>query len=142
MTRILKDFYVYSTTFTNIADGAAGTNAINIQADSDFRLEKITYHNINNQVLNPAPAIGGTIEPRFTIQITDTGSGRNIFDNPIPVAAIFGIGTVPFILGTPKIFAARSTITVIVTSYDVMGFTNTLRLAFIGTKLFELGKYV
>lgn len=137
---VIKDFYAYSTTFTEVADGASVTNAINIQADSDFRLEKITAYNINDEVLNPAPAIGGTIEARFTIQIIDTGSGRQMFDNPIAVPALFGTGSVPFILGTPKIFAARSTITVTVVSFDVMGFLNTLRLAFIGTKIFSVSR--
>ncbi|MEE9119411.1 MAG: hypothetical protein V3U02_12570 [Calditrichia bacterium] len=137
---ILKDFYVYSTLFTDVADGAAVTNTINIQADSDFRIEKITQYTIDSQVITPIKT--NEIVPRFTVQLTDTGSGRNIFDNPIRVGGLFGSGQVPFILGTPKIIAARSTLAIIVTSFDVMGNTNTIQLCFIGTKLFELGKYL
>lgn len=132
---LVVDFFVYSTAFIDIVDLATATNTINIQADSDFRLEKITAHAMDDT--GSTNIATNVIDPRFLIQITDTGAGRNLFDNPIPVAALFGSGKIPFILGTPRIFAARSTITVVISSFNVGTDLQTLRLLFIGTKIFK-----
>jgi len=40
---IVRDFFIYSTTFTALAAGGSATNNISIQADSDFDLLACAY---------------------------------------------------------------------------------------------------
>jgi hypothetical protein len=55
----------------------------------------------------------------------------------VPVVNLFGIGEIPFILPVPRIFKARSSITVAVANFSAAT-TYNLRLSFIGTKLFQM----
>lgn len=135
--RILKDFYIYTSDFTSIASGASSTNTINIQADSNFRWEKATYIAADATALTEL-TISTRIWPLATIMITDTGSGRQLMDSAVPIPNLFGTGEIPFILQQPKIFSARSTITLTITNFDT-ALALQLRLAFIGTKQFSVG---
>ncbi len=72
------------------------------------------------------------------MQITDSGSGRNLFETPLPISAVFGTGELPFILPTPKLFAARSTINITVANFSAATEYN-LRFSFIGYKVFRTG---
>lgn len=139
------DFFIYSTEFDGVLVGSTATNTINIQADSDFRIEKITHFTIVDVMgdINSGtfmdPLSQNVIVPNHTILITDTGSGRQIMDAPIPLAAMFGDGRVPFILGTPRILDARATLTIQLTNFDIATGDPEFRtwLAFIGTKIFQ-----
>ena len=73
----------------------------------------------------------------MTVQIKDTGSGRDIIETAAPVMNIFGSGRLPFILPTPKLFLARSTIAITVENFDA-AVTYNLRLSFIGYKVFRV----
>ena len=89
---VAKDFYTYPSTVIGIAGGTTANDAINIQADSDFILYKLSAFAIEN------PVVGGQttstrVLPLVTVQITDTGSGRQIFESPVPIPAIFGDGS-------------------------------------------------
>lgn len=132
---VAKDFYVYQESFSSIANGASATGNINIQADSDFQLQKLTYM---ASISNATQTDSSRVVPLITIQITDSGSGRNLFEEALPVPALFGTGQLPFILPTPKIFQARSTITLNVANYS-SGSTYRLDLSFIGYKIFRRG---
>ena len=76
--------------------------------------------------------------PLVTMQVTDSGSGRNLFESPVAVPSLFGTGELPFILPTPKLFSARSTITIAVANFDTAA-TYNLRFSFIGYKAFDTG---
>lgn len=132
--RILKDPYMYTSDFASIAAGASATNTINIEADANFRWEKSTYMAANAAALTNL-TVNTRIWPLVTILITDTGSGRQLMDSAIPIPSMFGSGEIPFILQQPKIFSARSTITLTLTNFDT-ALAMQIRLAFIGTKLF------
>jgi hypothetical protein len=134
--KILKDFYVYEVNFAGLASGASATQNINIQADSDFQVQKLTY-------LADVAAAGVThssrVVPLANVMILDTGSGRQLMDSAMPIPNIFGSGEIPFILSQPKIFAARSTVQVTVTNFDAAQ-TYNLKLSFIGVKMFRVGR--
>jgi len=135
MPQVIKDFYIYEEDFVPLLASATGIGSINIQADSDFVVQKLTYF----AYADPT----GTLQtpttriiPTATVQITDSGSGRNLMEAPVPISNVFGTGELPFILPQPKLFLARTTITVSVTNLDDANVY--IRLSLIGYKVFRL----
>lgn len=131
---IKKDFYIYEEDFSSVAAGATSTGNINIQADSDFVLQKLAYF---ADIAAAAQTDSTRVIPLMTVQIKDTGSGRDLLETAAPVSNVFGSGRLPFILPTPKLFLARSTIAITVTNFDADS-TYNLRLSFIGYKVFRM----
>lgn len=132
---VAKDFFIYTTVHSGVVSGATDTQNIRIQADSDFLLQKLTHF---TDIGGAAQEDQTRILPLVTVQVTDSGSGRNLMEGEVPIPGLFGDGTLPFILPTQKIFARQSIITVRVTNYSA-GTTYNLRLNFIGQKLFYSG---
>lgn len=136
-----RDLYIYEAQALALAANASVTDTIQIEADSNFVLQKLAYH---------APAPSGTslaanalglveaqrIIPNVAITITDTGSGRQLMPAPIPIPSLFGTGQLPFILPNPRLFMRNSTIQVTFTNLDGTN-TYTVRLAFIGFKIYD-----
>ena len=133
---VFKDFYVYQERFADLQSGQSATGNVNIQADSDFMLQKLT---VFASIAGAAQTDSNRVIPLVTIQVTDSGSGRNLFEEAIPASAIFGTGELPFILPTPKLFAARSTITVNVSNFSAAT-DYRLDFSFIGYKVFRTGQ--
>lgn len=130
----VEDFTVYQLDFT-LAAGASQTQSIPIQADSAFKWTKAAYY---ATIANAAFTATTRPIPNMTIQVTDTGSGRVLFNNPVPIPSIFGEGELPFILPVERIFDARSSMQVTVANFDA-AVTYTTRLSFIGSKIFKYG---
>lgn len=138
-----RDFYVYeaSTTIgTPIPVSGQQTDTIQIEADSNFILQKLTYHAQAPAGTALAADALGLVEsqkiiPPVAIQLIDTGSGRQLMQNPIPIPSLFGDGKLPFILPNPRMFMRNSTIQVVFTNLDATN-TYTVRLAFIGYKVY------
>jgi len=132
---IAKDFYIYTQDFSGLSAASATNGNITIQADSDFMLQKLTYF---ADIAGAAQQDQSRVIPLITIQVTDSGSGRNLFEQATPVPSIFGTGELPFILPTPKLFPSRSTIQIAVANFSTATAYN-LKLAFIGYKAFSTG---
>jgi hypothetical protein len=129
------DFYVYDIDFDALAADSTANGQIQIQADSDFELQKLTHFT----------DIGASVEteatrvlPLVTLQITDTGTGRQMFSQPVPIPAIMGDGRIPFILSTPKLFTRNASVSFQVSNYSAATIYN-LRLQLIGAKIFAYG---
>jgi hypothetical protein len=138
--RYTEDWYIYLASTTNLGIAGSATASIpvniNIQADSDFKLLKLTHFcNSHASITNQQEST--RVLPLVTVQIQDTGSGRNLFSNPIPLPAIAGDGRVPFLLPIARIFKASATITVTFTNYDT-AIAYDINLALVGTKLFRM----
>ena len=131
---ILKDFFIYAIEFTTLAAGATATGNIQIQADADFEVQKLSYF---ADIAGAAQTVTTQVVPLTTVLIVDAGSGRQIMNESIAVGALFGDGRIPFILPTPRVFAARSNITFTVANFS-SATTYRLRLNLIGTKLFQV----
>ena len=132
-----EDFFVYTLLFTALAYNTSQTLNIAVQADANFLLQKITQYSQN--VTTPAQQTDSSrILPDATILITDAGSGRQIMDKALPVCALFGSGEIPFILNQPKLFSARSTITVTLANISVATSQTSYNsyICFIGKKIF------
>jgi len=134
---VAKDFYIYQEDFAAVAPNNSATGSIQIQADSDFILQKLTYF---ADIAAAAQTADSRVVPLMTLQIIDTGSGRNLIETPAPIPSFFGTGELPFILPTPRVFFARSTITLNVANFDAAA-TYNLKLSFIGYKAYPEGMY-
>jgi len=130
-----RDFFIYEAQTVTLGVGLSATDTIQIQADAHFILQKLTY------LASDAPAAVQTTDatrviPNVLVQITDTGSNRQLFFNPVPISNVFGTGTLPFILPNPRLFMKTSTIQIDFTSFEVAA-TDTIRLSFIGYKFYS-----
>lgn len=130
-----EDYFAYEIDFLSLAAGASATGSIQIQADSAFKWTKAAYY---ATIANAAFVLNTIPIPSVTVQLVDTGSGRNLFSAAVPVPSVFGRGELPFILPMARVFQPRSAINVQVANFDA-AVTYNLRLTFIGTKIFEGG---
>jgi hypothetical protein len=133
---VLRDFFTYVVNFNpGPAAGLPASTTIQVQADSDFELQKLAFF---ADIALAAVTESTRVLPLVTIQLTDQGSGRQIFSLPVPIPAIMGDGRIPFILPTTKIFVANSAIGVDIANYS-SATTYNIRIALIGAKIFRLG---
>lgn len=128
-----EDFFVYDATFAALASLTSSQQNIQIQADSSFKWTAAAFY---ADIAAAAFTASAQPIPNVTIQILDTGSGRQLFQDPIPVPSVFGSGQLPFILPVPRIFKARSAIQLTAANFDAAVDYN-LRLMLIGTKIFQ-----
>ena len=132
---VRRDFYVYESEAIPVVSGQNVTDTINIEADSDFMLQKLTYFADIGTGLQTAET---RVLPLVTVQLTDTGSGRQLMQNPIPIPALFGTGELPYIIPNPRKFLRNSTIQINYINYAVAPPTDyNIRLAFHGYKIYE-----
>ena len=134
MKDVLKDFYAYTVSFTALASGASATGSINIEADSSFVAVKLSY---SADIAAAAQTDSSRVIPLVTLQLTDTGSGRNLINQATPIPNLFGTGQIPFILPIAREFKANSTLNFAVTNYDAAS-TYNLYLTLSGQKIFKL----
>jgi hypothetical protein len=132
---IAEDFFTYNTRFEDLAAGATGANFIQIEADSDFLIQKLAYASFLN---DEAVTVESQDIPLVTVLIVDTGSGRQIMNAPVPISALFGDGRLPYILPTPKLFTKNSRINVTVSNFGSEDYAD-IWLNFEGKKIFTRG---
>jgi type 1 fimbria pilin len=132
---IARTFSAYSIRFASLASGASGNGSIQIQADTSFEWTKAAFW---ADIANAAFTQSTQPFPNVGVQILDTGTGRNIFDQAIPVPTVFGTPGLPYILPVPYTFAPRSSIAVSVANFDA-AVTYDLWLIFQGYKIFQQG---
>ncbi len=127
MNQVRKDFFVYQTNVASLAAAASTTTTITIEADSNFWLQKLSF----NAVIGTNGA--NQTAPNLLVLITDTGSGRQLMNSPVPVPALFGTGSLPFILPNPRLIRRNGSISIAWTSYEAANALS-VRLDFIGYK--------
>lgn len=127
-----QDFYVYTINQT-VTAGGTGNGSFLVDADSDFKLQKLTYF---ADIAVAAQTQSTRVIPLVSVLITVTSSGRAMSSAAVPIPSIFGTGEIPFILPTPKLFPAKATISVAFSNFDTANAYN-LKLAFIGAKVFK-----
>jgi hypothetical protein len=128
-----RDFFVYATPSIAIAALAPASISIQVQADSDFELQKLTFF---ADIALAAQTESTRVLPLVSMQITDTGSGRAIFSQPLAIPSVCGDGRIPFILTTPKLFVANASIQIDFVNFSAATAYN-LRVDLIGAKLFR-----
>ena len=102
-----RAFYSYSLAVTGLAAGATLIDNTTIEANSDFILTKMTAF---ADIAGAAQTSDTRVVPLVTIQLTDTGSSFNLFDEPQAISNLTGIGSIPFILPLAYRFARNATL--------------------------------
>lgn len=127
--------YVFPEVAALAAAGGTGQAQVIIQNDSDFECRRLAF----SYTLADAAYTSSTIPmPNWTVQLTDTGSGRNLFNNAVPLVSVANFaGGLPVDLPWPKIFGRNSTIQVNFTNFDAAVATGRVRLMMFGRKLFS-----
>ena len=127
----LKDWYVYSTPepFTVAALASISSN-INFEAESDFYILKISGF---ADIAAAAQNYDTRVVPLITLEITDSGSNRNLVDAGTAWSNIVGWGEIPYILPLPRKMRGNSNLRINATSFDAVNAYN-LRLSFSGIK--------
>jgi len=128
-----RDFYIYEAEALALVSGGSANDIVNIEADSDFYMQKFAYE---ADIAGAAFTADTRPIPLVTIQLIDSGSGRQLMQNPIPVSSFMGDGQLPFILPNPRLFLRNSTIQIAFTNFDA-AITYNIRLAFIGYKIYR-----
>jgi hypothetical protein len=135
-TIIAEDYYVYQIQFQNLLAGATAVGFIQIEADSDFLIQKLAEF---TDVDGEAQTFETGNIPIVRVTIVDTGSGRQLMNQAVPVSSIFGSGKLPYILPTPKLFVKNSRINVTVENFSTGTNYRNLYLSFEGKKIFTAG---
>lgn len=126
--------FVYSTPeAVALGTSSSGTSNIKIQADSVFELQRLSFF----AFITGTPETAITLPP-ITLQIADTGSGANLFDVAIPLAAVAygGAGFGPFPVPSPRFFAPNATVTLTLANLSATN-AYTVRVNLQGRKLFK-----
>ena len=106
-SRGLTDFYGYQVNVTSIAAAANATVNINIRAHADFIIHKLAMF---CDIAGAVQTDSTRVLPLVTLQLTDTGAGKQFFSDVVPLPILFGAGGGPFILPGPRRIAANSTL--------------------------------
>lgn len=112
-----RDFYSYTqkALAANLGAGATTALVFQIEADSYFYLNALSYQaDLAGAVVTDAT----NVIPLVTVILFDSGSGRQLMANPVPMNAIFGYNGAPFRLPKPRRFASTSQITATLTNYS------------------------
>lgn len=122
-------YFCYSTGWVTMPT-VAGTSAnatIIIDASADFQMNYMTVHVKQADVT--IANYGGTI------QVEDSGRGRNFYNTAIPIEAVAGIGQLPYPFNPPRLARRNSSLTITLTTNVITAtFVN---VVFHGNKLFE-----
>lgn len=113
-----RDFYSYTQRVTFTAAGSVGATqsmVFQIEADSYFYLNAISYQ---ADIALAAVTDSGNVVPLVTIVIFDSGSGRQLMANPVPLNCIAGYNGAPFRLPKPRRFASTAQITATLVNYS------------------------
>lgn len=132
--KITLDPFIYTAEWNTL--GASATTAVNVSvnADSDFVFDRIS--------LGSYTAAGTRLAtPDYTLQIYDTGSGRNLQDASVHVLNItsFAQGGYPYPMGVSKLVKAASVLTL--TLVNRTATASRVDVALIGFKIFYWGGF-
>lgn len=132
MKDLYKQPFTYTITFLNIQNTLTVGSA-NVQNDSYFVCTHMmcdiwdtATHNTTNIAPNVAPA---------TIRLIDTSSGKQLMDGPVPLGALFGTGSQPYVMfQRAYVYRRGGTITIEITPRFTAA--NDVRFALGGFKVF------
>lgn len=134
---VITDFYTYGAYITGLAVATSQTTSIQIEADSDFEIIKLTYDAFVD--IDTAVEAASRSIPAVNILLTDTGSGRQLMNIPIPVDALFGTAELPFILPKSKILYSRAVLAITFYNLSASLAYDRIAINFHGRKIFNRG---
>lgn len=130
----VQDYYCYVASAGTLANGAALTVTLNVEADSNFILTKMAYA---CDIAGGAQTDSSRVIPLINVAITDSGSGRNLQNLPVPIGVLAGHDGLPFVLPVAREFKPSSSIAVTFTNYSAASPYNNVKLMMFGYKKFR-----
>lgn len=125
----LKDFFSYTADFLPLTANLTQTQPISIQSDSDFVIvagAAVVTDTANTTFLTFVPEL---------VQLTDQGSGRNLFSSATHFHNVFGTAENPAYWTQPKVLDRGSTFAVQLQNLEAVN--RNVRVAFLGFKVFD-----
>lgn len=132
----LRDFFTQELDFAAVAAGDTPSASFTVQNDANFLWQMGAFV---ADISGAAQTDSSRVLPLVSCIIKDQSSGRDLMQNPVPITSLFGDGSLPFILPTPRFFQANTQVTL-----NLLNFSNAttynLKLQFIGTKFFKFAQ--
>jgi hypothetical protein len=129
-----KEFAVLTTGRIAVAAGATVTPTIQVPVEANFELLAITGW---ADVAAAAQNYSTRIDPNITLVISDTASGRQLMNLPVPWGGMVGTQEFPFKLPTPRIFVGGALIQITLVSFEAAN-ANNVFLNLIGNKIYKV----
>jgi hypothetical protein len=138
------DFNWYSTFtsgLTAVTTGAQATALSNLQITaaydfywvaSTFKVDIAGFNGIPGSVSTyPDYTEATALDPRILVSITDTGSGRILTPNPVPIGQLAGARGQPYRLIIPRLLRGTSVLQFSFTPYGYLGTTTAITYDYI-----------
>lgn len=125
-----KEGFDYSAVALPLAAGGTVVATVAIQNDSDF-----LWVDITGACRDPAALETIFPNPAVTLQINDSGSGRNVFQQPMDWVTVVGTAQLPGEFAYPYMAEMGGTLTVTFVNLGAQAYT--LRTALRGIKIFQ-----
>lgn len=132
----VRDFFAYELDFASVAAAGTASASFTVQTDSNFLWQ---YGCFFADIAGAVQTDSSRVIPLITATIQDQSSGRNLTSAAVPIASLFGNGSLPFLLPTPRFFRAATQVTVAITNFSAAT-AYVLKLQFIGTKFFKFAQ--
>lgn len=132
-------YYAYTLNIASLAAGATDSDTINIENDSQFVWTKTAYF---ADVAGGAQENDTRVIPLINVQLVDSGSARQFFDEPQPVNSIGGQGAIPFILPAPFIFKNNANINGAFSNFSAATTYANFRLTLHGYRVYQYGNSI
>lgn len=118
----------YNLTFSALAQGTTQSSPLSITANADFVLVKLA-HRAN---IAAAQTVASMTAPFVRVQITDSGSNEQFFQNAPDLMNVSQNGQAALELPYPRWVGGRSALTVQLTNYAPTAETYAIDLSLIG----------
>lgn len=128
-----KDFFNYVVLVPSLAATVSAQANINFEADTEFTVVKFEFF---ADIAGAAQTDSTRVIPLVTVAMTDSGSGRNLQNAPVPIHSLCGIGELGMVLPVPRTFAPNSTLSFTFTNESAATTYTNLRMILTGFKTF------
>lgn len=129
-----QDYFTYVALCPSVIAAASFTANINIEADSTFTVVKTAYF---ADITGAAQTDSTRVVPLINISISDSGSGRNLQNIPVPIDCIAGRGELPYVWPVPREFKPSSNISVTFQNYSAATTYENVKFCMLGFKRFR-----
>lgn len=135
MFSFILDHFIYTGSLVQLAAGQTLSISIPIEADSMFTVVKSSYF---ADIAGAAQTADTRVIPLIDVSITDSGSGRNLQNSPVPLNSFGGDGGLPMVWPVPREFNASATITMTLTNNSAATTYSNIKVSLIGFKSFKV----
>lgn len=131
----VNEFFIYSTErIASLAAGVTATRVISIMANTSFVWQGLA---VAADIAGAPQTESSRVIPLVDVIITDTGTGNQLMNGPVPLVSLAGSQGLPSLIPQPKIFKPSSNITVTFKNYSASTTYENLQLSFIGYQEFK-----